>query len=91
MPSLVNLTNFWLFYGLIALIFQRNFKFEGSKQIWNISEILIRWNLKKGGFSVDANRLFFVYKSLLHKVKLGGLQFLVLWFIFILLTAMVNN
>ena len=75
MPSLVILTTFWLFYGLIALIFQRNFKFEGSKQIWNFSVILIRWNLKKGGFSVDANRLFFVYKSLLLKVELEGHDF----------------
>ena len=65
----------WLFCGTIALIFQRNFKFEGSKQIWNFSVILIRWNLKKGGFSVDANRLFFVYKSLLLKVELEGHDF----------------
>ena len=28
-----------------------------------------------GGFSVDANRLFFVYKSLLLKVELEGHDF----------------
>ena len=46
-----------------------------ANKFGTFSVILIRWNLKKGGFSVDANRLFFVYKSLLLKVELGGHDF----------------
>jgi len=46
-----------------------------ANKFGTFSVILIRWNLKKGGFSVDANRLFFVYKSLLLKVELEGHDF----------------
>ena len=46
-----------------------------ANKFGTFSVILIRWHLKKGGFSVDANRLFFVYKSLLLKVELEGHDF----------------
>ena len=61
MPSLAKVTIFWLFKGLLLSFFDEILSLKEANKYWNLSIILIRWNLKMGGFSVDANRLFFVY------------------------------